>query len=151
NRNNRVRGGGRSCRGLFKTRDAALTQRARKGLAFVDTRVGIADDARELVRDGAGRITLVAEVPRHADLIHALPVDLEGSQALGYQRSRFDLSACGREYYPIEVVDVELARELGRDFGKTFRLQLRCRGDRPSRCAAAVMLGQTVRGQHVRI
>src|SRR5437763_759267 len=89
---------------------AALTQVAGKGFAFVNGRIRVADDGRERVGNVAGGVAFPAKAPGEADLIDALAIELERPQPVGHQRAQLNLAAGRGDDYPIQVGHALLAR-----------------------------------------
>src|SRR5512146_2199074 len=66
---------------------------AREHFAFVDRDIRFGDEMREVVDDIARRIALPAPVPRQADFVHELAVDVKGTHTARHERTSLDLPA----------------------------------------------------------
>src|SRR5437879_5465378 len=81
---------------------------------------------------------------RHRDLMHGFAVELNRPDASANESARFDRAAQTDDRNVIAIVDLEFARELGRNFSEQFRLQLREMTEKARHTSGGMMLGQPV-------
>lgn len=70
-----------------------LPQIAGQRFALMDRRIGVADHTGQHIGNVAFGISLLPEMPRHADLMDAAPSNLQRAQPLGNQHFGFDFTA----------------------------------------------------------
>ena len=75
----------------------------------MNRRVRLADEGREIVDHVAGGNTLVAPVPRQADMVHHAVFQVKRPNAAGYQRFGPDRAARRRDDHLLCVGDADLA------------------------------------------
>src|ERR1700730_18449838 len=95
---------------------------ATAGLRFHDREIRLAGNRNEVVRRAAFYWSVCSEMKRHRDLVHRLSVELHRPHAAANECARFDRAAQTDDRNVIAVLDLQFARELGRDFGEKLRL-----------------------------
>src|SRR5688572_17384150 len=93
-------------------RSLRLLHVADEGLALVDGHVGIAHERGELVARVARAESLVAPVPRQADLVDDLSVDAQRPQPARHERLGADGGARTADLHPVDVLDALLGGKL---------------------------------------
>src|SRR4030095_1906588 len=123
---------------------------AHKRFSLVYRNVRIGYEGRQLVDHIAFGKSFVAPVPGHADLVDDFAVDSEGAQPPRDQSLSADLCPRAGDFAPVEILDAFFLGQLGTDLDEQLGLQLGEPWEPAAHPARQVMLGQSVRGQHIR-
>ena len=81
---------------------------------------------------------------RQRDLVYFFPVDAQWSNPATNECPRLNRAAQRDNANVVPIVNLELGRELRRNFGKHLRLQFREVRQKPGHPSGSVMLGQAV-------
>src|SRR6266481_5223724 len=88
-------------------------------------------------------------MPGQAHLMDRAPVQSKRPYPASYQHAGTNSAASGSDVCPTTVFDSPFSRQLGRDFAKELRLQLRQVREEAAHCSGGVVLCQAVGCQNV--
>ena len=92
-------------------------------LGFHDRDIWFAGNGEKIIGGAAAHQAGCPIMIRQGDLVHAFSIGPQHPNPATNERPRFNGRAQSHDANVIAIVDLELSRELGRDFGEHFRLE----------------------------
>src|SRR4030095_5086302 len=125
-------------------RQASKYDIAGKRLGFHDRHIRFAGNGKKIVSRSTMNQAGCPEVIRHRNLVQCFPVELQWPNPPTNKCKYFNRRAQSHDANIITILDVEFARELGRNLRKHLRLQFRQMTQETRHAASGMVFGQTV-------
>src|SRR6266487_5078772 len=117
-------------------------------LGFHDGDVRFTGDGEKIIGRAAAHQAGCSVMIREGDLMHFLPIDAQWANPTTNECPRLNRAAQSDYANVVPIVDLEFARELGRNFGEHFRLQFGEITEKARHAASRMMFGQAIGGQN---
>ena len=114
---------------------------AGKRLGFHDSDVRFAGDGQKIIGCAPAHEAGCAVMIRQRGLVHSFPIDAQRPNPATDECARFNCAAQSDNSNVVPFVNLELAREFGRNFGEHFRLQFGEMTEKARHAASRMMFG----------
>src|SRR5215471_12254202 len=131
-------------------RQASRHDVAGKRLGFHDRHIRFAGNGKKIVSRSTMNQAGCPEVIRHRNLVQCFPVEPQWPNPAANKRAYFNRRAQSDDANIIAILDLELARKLGRNLSKHLRLQFRQMTQETRHAASGMVFGQAVGRENIR-